>query len=180
MYWKIFEDGYLASRNVTITSYNAEISGAASAESGIFVERAGDGCDAREYSDNSFDLVHTNSTIEHVGDWGRMESFAREVRRLAPVYYVQTPYYWFPVEPHVLLPVVHWMPEGVRAKIYLHTGLAAYGSYRTLGEAMQRVQSARLLDRAQMTYLFPDSVIRFEWFGPLPKSVIAVREPAGA
>ncbi len=178
-YWNIFENGYLASRNAKITLLNPDLSESNTKESEDFVELAGDACSIPAFGNNAFDVVHSNSTIEHVGDWGKMEGFAREARRLAPSYYIQTPYYWFPLEPHVLLPVFHWLPEGVRAKILLHTPLAAYGASVDMGAAMRRVQFYRLLDRAQMTHLFPDAQIRFEWFGPIPKSLIAIREGGG-
>jgi hypothetical protein len=174
-YWSIFEDGYLASRKATITLLNPELTNSTAEESEGFVEMAGDACDIPAFANDAFDVVHSNSTIEHVGDWDRVEAFAREARRLAPSHYIQTPYFWFPVEPHVLLPVFHWLPEGVRAKIFVHTRLAAYGPCPDTGAAMRRVQFSRLLDRAQMTHLFPDAQIRFEWFGPVPKSLIAIR-----
>jgi hypothetical protein len=174
-YWNIFGDDYLLAHNVSITLLNHESPASAETLPSVLTYVNGDGCDVRHFSDNWFDIVHSNSTIEHVGDWGNVEKFAMEVRRLAPLYYVQTPYYWFPVEPHFLLPFVHWIPEGLRAKLLLHLGLDVRGRPRTLGEAMRRVQSARLLDREQLAYLFPDARIRFEWFGLLPKSLIAVR-----
>ncbi len=147
-------------------------------ESGQFVEQIGDACDVASVGDNSFDIVHSNSTVEHVGDWNRVESFAREARRLAPSYYIQTPYYWFPLEIHNLLPFFHWLPEGIRAKILLHLRLGHFAQFtHDMGEAMRFVQySSRLLDRAQMAYLFPDARIRFEWFGPFPKSLLAIRD----
>ncbi len=176
-YWNIFDDAYLESRNVSITLVNPEIV-APAPESGRFVEIAGDACNLPQFADNAFEVVHSNSTIEHVGHWDNVEKFARQARRLAPAYYVQTPYYWFPVDTHVLLPLFHWLPDVVQAKIFAHTRLAAYGSSVDIGAAMRRVQDARLLDREQMAFLFPDAQIRFEWFGPLPKSLIAVRPAA--
>ena len=49
------------------------------------------------------------------------------------------------------------------------------GGSPDIGHAMLRVQGDRLLDRAQMTHLFPDGRVQFEWLGPLPKSLIATR-----
>src|SRR5271157_5088251 len=68
-YWNIFEDGYLASRRATITLLNPELSNSNAKESEGFVDLAGDACDIPAFGNNSFDIVHSNSTIEHVGDW---------------------------------------------------------------------------------------------------------------
>jgi hypothetical protein len=174
-YWRMFDDAYLRSRRtyVTLLNYNpAEIE---PAEESDFESMAGDACDLTIYGENTFDLVHSNSTIEHVGDWPRVEAFAREARRVGSRYYIQTPYYWFPVEPHFVMPFFHWMPEGLRAKMLVRKMVPGTGAARDIGHAMQSVVGSRLLDRAQMAYLFPDARLQFEWFGPLPKSIIAIR-----
>ncbi|MEX1153062.1 methyltransferase domain-containing protein [Parvibaculum sp.] len=128
------------------------------------------------FADNSFDFVHSNSTIEHVGRWPEMRAMAGEVRRLAPSFYLQVPYFWFPVEPHFRAPFFHWLPEQVRARLLMRLGLGYGGRRReTFDEAMTALQSSQLLDVKQLRALFPDADIRRERFLGFTKSLLAVR-----
>ena len=79
--------------------------------------RAGDAIDLGEYADNSFDLVFSNSVIEHLFTYENQVAMAREVRRVARAYWVQTPNYWFPIEPHFHVPGWQWMPTGIRIEL---------------------------------------------------------------
>jgi Methyltransferase domain len=135
---------------------------------------AADACDLKRFNDFSFDIVHSNSVIEHVGRWRNMERMASEVRRLAPKYFVQTPYFWFPIEPHARFPALHWMPEAWRYRILMNRSCGYWQQQKDLGGAMEAVQSAVLLDRRQMQYLFPDSAIVAERVFGLTKSLIAI------
>ena len=122
-----------------------------------------------------FDFCHSNSVIEHVGDWDRVAEFARITRAVAPSYYVQTPYFWFPIEPHFSSPFFHWFPEGVRASLLLKKGHGFQRKLDDIGDAMRSVQHARLLDRRMMAGLFPDSTLVDERFLGLTKSLMAIR-----
>jgi hypothetical protein len=175
-YWRLLDyDNFLRDNNVHVTLLNYSADEFATGIEHEFPCEVGDACDVSGHGNNAFDLVHSNSTIEHVGDWPRMEAFASEVRRLAPSYFIQTPYYWFPVEPHFLMPFFHWLPSGLRAKMLVANMVPHKGKSPDIGDAMLQVQGARLLDRAQMLHLFPDAQLRFEWLGPFPKSLIATR-----
>jgi Methyltransferase domain len=128
-----------------------------------------------QFANNSFDIVHSNSVIEHVGRWDDMVAMAEEIRRLAPRYFVQTPYFWFPVEPHARFMFFHWLPESWRYRIIMRRRCGFWERQPDVGKAMKQIQSASMIDRRQMHCLFPDADISFEWFMGLPKSMIAVR-----
>jgi hypothetical protein len=117
----------------------------------------GDAC-ATGLADNLYDIVHSNSVIEHVGDWPNMEAMAREVRRLAPAYFIQTPNYWFPIEPHYKLPLVQFLPKSLRRAV--------------TSDDPERI---RLLSARQMRSLFPDAELWRERVCGLTKSLVAVR-----
>jgi hypothetical protein len=134
--------------------------------------RRGDARDLGQYADRSFDIVHSNSVIEHVGLWKDMRDMAGEVRRLAPRYFVQTPNVWFPLEPHYRLPFVHWLPEQTRAAIIERLDRFPSGGER---DGISEAQKTFLLGASQMRALFPDAAIERERFGPLTKSLIAVK-----
>jgi hypothetical protein len=102
---------------------------------------------------------------------------AREIRRLAPAYYVQTPNFWFPYEPHFRFPLFQLLPEQVRYRLLMQFSLGFGGRRETVDAAMRGVQSVDLLDYAQMRELFPDARLVRELFGPLTKSIMAIRDP---
>lgn len=142
----------------------------------LFDFRYGNACAMPEWADKAFDMAHSNSLIEHVGNWGDMQRCAQEIRRVAPAYYVQTPYFGFPIEPHFRVPFFHWLPEQARARLVMNFQLGYFNRAQSLDQAMQNVQSACLLDKRQFSYLFDDAVISFERVAGIPKSLIARRQ----
>jgi hypothetical protein len=176
-YWRLVSPAYLASRRVEITLAN--LPGTLQNEDAkSFRIIEGDACDLAMLPDRTFDVVHSNSVVEHVGDWNRMRAFAREVRRLAPMYFVQTPNFWFPIEPHFMCPFFHWLPEPIRMRLILLTRLGHHPRAETIEHAIEAVQSARLLTRSMMASLFPDARIVTERIAMLPKSLMAIRSSA--
>jgi len=171
-YWDIFGD-FIDRHPVEIHLYNLEQ--APSGRSNIQSFK-GDVTRLDHIDDNTYDLVHANSVIEHVGSWDAMSRMAGHVRRLAPAYYVQTPNFWFPYEPHFRAPLFHWLPEQVRARLLMQYNLGFGGRRASFDAAMRGVQSAVLIDRRQMQALFPDAEIRGERVLGLTKSLMAVRE----
>jgi len=71
--------------------------------------------DGRElpFADGAFDLGFSNAVVEHVnGGRDGQRRFIAELCRVAGHVFVTTPNRWFPVDPHSLLPFVHWLPDG--------------------------------------------------------------------
>jgi hypothetical protein len=173
-YWRALKP-LLGERKLHLTLVNL---GGEARDEDNFAIRPGNACAMPEYADNSFDVVHSNSVIEHVGHWREMRAMAAEVRRLAPTYFLQTPNVWFPVEAHFSLPFIHWLPEQARAVILR----ARKGKYVPVDApydaAIEMVQRVNLLSARQLRILFPDARLEAERVAGLTKSWIAVREGA--
>jgi hypothetical protein len=119
-----------------------------------------------------YDLVFSNSVIEHVGGHERRLRFAESVHKLAGAHWVQTPYRYFPIEPHWLAPGMQFLPVAARAEVAQFWPLAIWrpASYE---EALKRILNVELLDRTQMRYYFPTSIMRCEKLFGITKSLIA-------
>ena len=140
---------------------------------------AGDGR-SLPFRDDAFDIVFSNSVIEHVGDAASQRRFACEVARVGRAYWVQTPNRWFPVEQHLLTPVVHWLPKNWQRAIV---------SRATVWSAVTRptpdrrdfyiehfLRDIRLLSFGDVVTLFPGARVIRERFLGVTKSLIAYRD----
>jgi methyltransferase family protein len=141
---------------------------------GRFRKVQGDGRNLA-FGDNSFHIAYSNSVIEHVGHWEDQVAFANEIRRVAPRYFVQTPYKWFFIEPHLIAPFVHFLPRRIKRRLVRRCtiwGLVTKPDQRAVDAFLDYI---RLLDKREMKTLFPEADIIEEKFFGLTKSLIAVR-----
>jgi SAM-dependent methyltransferase len=115
------------------------------------------------FADGEFDLVYCSSVVEHVPPASR-PAFAAEIRRVGRGWFVQSPAFSFPIEPHSLLPAAHWLPVALRRPYWR---LGAAGEWEEIS----------LLGRPEMERLFGPALP--ERFGPLVKSWVCVRAPDG-
>jgi SAM-dependent methyltransferase len=113
------------------------------------------------FADGEFELVYCSSVIEHVPR-DRRAAFAHEIRRVGRGWFVQTPAWSFPIEPHALLPGAHWLPPRLRRP------------YWTLG-ATGEWEDISLLRRSEVEVLFGPALP--ERVGPLTKSWVCVTQP---
>jgi hypothetical protein len=136
---------------------------------------AGDGR-ALPFRDGSFDIVFSNSVIEHVGAAAGQQRFANEVARVGRAYWVQTPNRWFPVEQHLLTPLVHWLPKSwQRAIVPRFTVWAAV--MRVSPDRRQfyldhYLSEVNLLDARDLCRLFPNGRLIRERLCGWTKSLI--------
>jgi hypothetical protein len=137
-----------------------------------FVSIAGDGRDMREIETGAFDVVFSNSTIEHVGGLREQKRFAQEVMRVGKRYFVQTPHFHFPIEPHFLVPGFQWLPVRWRALLHSRMTLGWWEKAPSFHAALEEVESIRLIREAELRYLFPGASIRREKYFGLTKSFV--------
>lgn len=141
---------------------------------------AGDGR-ALPFRDGAFDVVFSNSVIEHVGDRESQLRFAREVARVGRAYWVQTPNRWFPVEQHLLTPLVHWLPRrwqrAIVPRCTVWSLLVRVTPDRRRFFLDHYLTDVRLLGAGELRGLFPGArVIRERLLG-WTKSLVAVHSP---
>ncbi|HVW07120.1 MAG TPA: methyltransferase domain-containing protein [Bryobacteraceae bacterium] len=138
----------------------------------------GDGC-RLPFADGAFDIVFSNSVIEHVGDAEAQSRFASEIRRTGRAYWVQTPNRYFPIEMHLLTPFVHLLPQRWRAFIVRRFTVWQWIHHPSADRKEFYVEhfisDIRLLSAAEMKQLFPDAVILRERFLLFTKSLVAYR-----
>ncbi|MGA2624069.1 MAG: class I SAM-dependent methyltransferase [Bacteroidota bacterium] len=138
-----------------------------------FTSVAGDARDMRQFREQEFDVVFSNSVIEHVGDFDRQLKMAGEIMRVGKRYFVQTPNKHFPIEPHFLFPYFQFLPVRVRVFLVRHFSLGWVDRTPDREAAGVLVRSVRLPSASEMKKLFPQSTLYREKVLGLTKSFVA-------
>jgi len=131
--------------------------------------------DARkiEADDLSYDIVFSNSVIEHVGTYQDQMQMAAEVRRVGKRYFIQTPNKYFPLEPHFLFPFFQFLPLKARVLLLQTFNLGWFEKIPDANKAREIVESIRLLTKEEFVTLFPQANIYEEKVFGVTKSFLA-------
>lgn len=139
-----------------------------------FESVVGDARDLSRYPTHAFDVVFSNSVIEHLGpDFADQKKMADEIRRVGKRYFVQTPNRYFPIEPHFLTPGFQFLPVDVRVWLVSNFNVGWYKRIPDKAEAKREVESISLLSRGDLRRLFPDARVYEETILGLTKSFVA-------
>ncbi|SRR5579883_664898 len=163
-FWQTME---FCDRDVTIIVYN--LTRIETSYPGL-VSMAGDARSMREFADQQFDVVFSNSVIEHVGSYEQQHAMAQEIQRVGKRYYVQTPNRSFPIEPHVLLPLFQFLPHGLQVFILSHFRSPWGWKIDNSQEAEIYIQAIRLLTAKELHAFFPKAQMYREKVWGLTKS----------
>ena len=129
----------------------------------------GDATNLNKFNTKSFNIVHSNSVIEHLYNFNNQSKMASEIIRVGQKHIVQTPNKYFFIEPHYLLPFFQFFPDKLKYLILIKTKLSRLKKWDK-NFAKQYIKEIRLLSMKEMKVLFPNSKIYFEKFLGMNKS----------
>ncbi len=139
----------------------------------------GDGTDMSQFRKEEFDVVFSNSVIEHVGDYARQFKMGQEVRRVGKSYFIQTPNRNFPLEPHFFVPFFQFFPLALKVRLIRRFSLGWFEKTPDKQKALQIANSVELRTKEEFQSIFPDAAIYEEKFFLLAKSFIALKKGSG-
>jgi Methyltransferase domain len=133
----------------------------------------GNALDRASLKQSRYDLVYSNSVIEHVGNLRAQKQMAEVVQALGDFYWIQTPAKSFPIEPHFYVPYFAYLPLSLRA--FLHARVNLGWMRRASGwlEARMSCEETRLLTKRELEEIFRGCVVLKERFWGFCKSYIA-------
>ena len=164
--------GYYANKNYQITVLNIDVQQTHTKENLTFVH--GDAADLSKFGDKEFDIVFSNSVIEHIPMNTERRKMANEIIRTGKKYFVQTPNYYFPFDPHFLFPCFQFLPNLLQILMLKNFNMGWFKKCGSAAEAESLLESNRLLKCAELRSYIPAATIISEKFMLMTKSYIAV------
>jgi hypothetical protein len=135
---------------------------------------AGDATNLAQFGDGSFDVAFSNSVIEHLFTYENQRRMASEIQRVGRTFWVQTPNFWFPIEPHFHVPGWQWMPLEARVAMIRRWRCGWRGPCADPVKARALVEELRLLSQGELKEMFPAATVIPERFCGLVKSWVVV------
>lgn len=130
----------------------------------------GNATNLSQFDEKSFDVVFSNSVIEHLFTRANQGRMAQEVQRVGKALWVQTPNFWFPIEPHFHVPGWQWMPVTLRVAMLRRWACGWVGPCPDPVRARELVDEVRLLTAKELRDMFPEAKLIPEKFCGLVKS----------
>jgi len=127
------------------------------------------------FPDFAFDMVFSNSAIEHMGSLENQKIFAQEVKRLSRNYIIQTPSLWFPLEPHCRIPFFQFIPHQVRAVLLMIFKIHYFPKAKNYLEGVEASKTIIMMGKTRFKSLFPEAKISTEFLWGMPKSYTAIK-----
>jgi hypothetical protein len=131
----------------------------------------GDACDMHMFGDGEFDLVFSNSVIEHLPSKEHQQRMAAEIQRVGKAYWVQTPNKHFPLELHLCFPFIQYFPVKWRVA-FSRVWPFSFEKMRGRTEGAMADAQAILLTKKEFRNLFPGAEMIGERFFGFTKSLI--------
>jgi ubiquinone/menaquinone biosynthesis C-methylase UbiE len=166
-------ENYHTRTDVEITIVNLKVEGPGHPAIRVI---EGDACNLHQFRDNEFDVAFSNSVIEHLFTLDNQRKMARETRRVARHYFIQTPNKYFPIEPHFKFPFFQFLPDSLKLFLQTKTSIINGVTYKK-EYAEEIIKEIRLLSLTELNHLFPNSNLYVERFLGLPKSFIVHNLP---
>lgn len=135
----------------------------------------GNACNLEGIADKSFDLVFSNSVIEHLFTQENQIKMANEIQRVGKNYFIQTPNKYFPIEPHWVFPFFQFLPFGLQVFLTQHFNLGHIPKIVDQAKAREQVREVRLLSKKEFHSMFNGANIFLEQFFGFTKSFIVYK-----
>lgn len=137
-----------------------------------FTSIAGNATQLTGFADQSVDLVYSNSVIEHLFTLEAQQKMADEIKRVGKSYFIQTPYRYFPIEPHWVFPFFQFLPRSVRITLTRKFSLGHIPRINDPLLAARQVDEVRLMTIPELKKIFPGGLLYKEFFMGMVKSVV--------
>jgi hypothetical protein len=163
-YWE--NRGFHLRSNIVITLLNLNKT---EAKYDHFKPVIGNATDLSDYKEDEFDIVFSNSVIEHLFTWENQQKMAEECQRVGKHHFIQTPNKYFFIEPHYRLPLFNFLPKKIAYFLLTKTPVA-HGHRWDHNRATRWLSEIQLLSLNQFQKLFPNSTMSKEKFLGMTKS----------